>query len=540
MSRLASLLLPLCMALIAMGIAAGLFAGGQTPAWLAAAIGIGLFSLAMVTRQAVAARDRRLVQTVMAKADHASHGVMRRRLEQVEARLKVLELAVSRGAGPSAEEIAALGALVKDLAESQAVQETRLGTLAELMTRAVERFAPAQPDAEAPEPAASTPRPAIPDPPVFAPPPRPVVPAPPVFAPARLAPAPQPSAPRQQLEEPDLETVEPEEPEPVDPAFLRALAEAVEAGRIEAHLQPVVTLPQRKPRLYEALPRIRLADGRLLAQPEFMPALEALGRAGAFDRHQFLHGRQIVRRLASRNRELALVVNLSPRSLTDRPFLDEAAAFARSAPELVPQLVFELGQSAFEALDETQAARLRGLAAVGYRLSMDETHDLRFDPQALAERGIRFVKVPAAALLAQAEAGLGIRVEDLAGLLARHGLELIADGVDSEATVVDLLDFDLRLGQGDVFAPPRPVRADLAAEEPKPPDAAPPDPGPRTLGEAALYRAIDRFREKAADPPAAEPPRPSAWRLLARRVTAQERTGLPASAPVSAGPGRNP
>src|SRR3972149_1134416 len=39
------------------------------------------------------------------------------------------------------------------------------------------------------------------------------------------------------------------------------LREAVDAGRIELYLQPVVTLPQRKVRFYEALSRIKLAAG---------------------------------------------------------------------------------------------------------------------------------------------------------------------------------------------------------------------------------------------------------------------------------------
>ena len=41
----------------------------------------------------------------------------------------------------------------------------------------------------------------------------------------------------------------------------RLLRESVDAGRIELYLQPVVTLPQRKVRFYEALARIKLADG---------------------------------------------------------------------------------------------------------------------------------------------------------------------------------------------------------------------------------------------------------------------------------------
>ncbi len=48
---------------------------------------------------------------------------------------------------------------------------------------------------------------------------------------------------------------------------------------------------------------------------------------------------------------------------------------------------------------------------------------------------------------------------DLADLLGRFGIELVADKIESEGMVVDLLDYDVRFGQGFLFSPPRPVRA---------------------------------------------------------------------------------
>ena len=50
--------------------------------------------------------------------------------------------------------------------------------------------------------------------------------------------------------------------------------------------------------------------------------------------------------------------------------------------------------------------------------------------------------------------------DDLSDLLNRSGISLVADRIESEGQVVDLLDFDLRFGQGFLFSPPRPVRAE--------------------------------------------------------------------------------
>jgi cyclic-di-GMP phosphodiesterase TipF (flagellum assembly factor) len=67
--------------------------------------------------------------------------------------------------------------------------------------------------------------------------------------------------------------------------------------------------------------------------------------------------------------------------------------------------------------------------------------------------------VPASVLLTRAE-GTDIHASDISDLLHRHGISLIADRIETENQVVELLDYDLRFGQGFLFSPPRPVRAE--------------------------------------------------------------------------------
>jgi cyclic-di-GMP phosphodiesterase TipF (flagellum assembly factor) len=70
-----------------------------------------------------------------------------------------------------------------------------------------------------------------------------------------------------------------------------------------------------------------------------------------------------------------------------------------------------------------------------------------------------------------ASAQSDIHPSDLADLLARSGVDLIAERIETEHMVVDLLDFDVRFGQGFLFSAPRPVRVEAlqsAAEMPKP------------------------------------------------------------------------
>ena len=50
--------------------------------------------------------------------------------------------------------------------------------------------------------------------------------------------------------------------------------------------------------------------------------------------------------------------------------------------------------------------------------------------------------------------------DQIADLLARSGIDLIAERIENESTVLDLLDYDVRFGQGFLFSQPRSVRAE--------------------------------------------------------------------------------
>src|SRR6202035_5062999 len=53
--------------------------------------------------------------------------------------------------------------------------------------------------------------------------------------------------------------------------IVAAIGSAIEGSRIDLYLQPIVTLPQRKVRYYEALSRLKADDGALVAAGRFIP-----------------------------------------------------------------------------------------------------------------------------------------------------------------------------------------------------------------------------------------------------------------------------
>jgi cyclic-di-GMP phosphodiesterase TipF (flagellum assembly factor) len=72
--------------------------------------------------------------------------------------------------------------------------------------------------------------------------------------------------------------------------------------------------------------------------------------------------------------------------------------------------------------------------------------------------------VPASLLLDQRQTSASdIHPSDLSDLLGRFGIDLVAERIEGERAVVDLLDYDVRYGQGFLFAAPRPLRPETAS-----------------------------------------------------------------------------
>lgn len=246
--------------------------------------------------------------------------------------------------------------------------------------------------------------------------------------------------------------------------MLATLRNAIDENRIDIFLQPMVTLPQRKVRFYEAVTRVRDERDQLIAAEEFISIAEASGLIGRIDNMVLLRCVQVLRRLMVRNKDVGVFCNVAASTLGNSTTFAQCLDFLEANRALAPSLVLEFKQSTFRSLGPAETENLAALAQRGFRFSIDHVTDLRIEPRELADRGVRFIKVPASLLLDPKQASTSdIHPSDLSDLLGRFGIDLIAERIEGERAVVDLLDYDVRFGQGFLFAPPRPLRPEGAS-----------------------------------------------------------------------------
>jgi cyclic-di-GMP phosphodiesterase TipF (flagellum assembly factor) len=458
MFRITAIFVAVCMVLIAgsAGAVAYLVLGLQLPESGILALGV-LMALVLYNMVSGRVRDRTDIGGQIADLSRGTADLARQ-VAELGRRVAALEsenaaMPKVRGANdPLAVEIGELGGLMKQLAETVAVHDGRLASL---------MAAPAA-DA-APVPPVTTPAPADAAP-VAAQSPEPVARA--------VESAPKPAdAKSVDAKSADAESADAKSAAPVpassgifkgksEEESLAMIRGAVEASRIDLYLQPILTLPQRKVRYYEAMTRLRLDDGSLVLPGDFMGLAERAGLMPRIDNLLLFRCVQVLRRLLMKNREIGLFCNISLASLNDPVVFPQLLQFLEANRALAPSLTLEFMQDAFRSLGPLESESLVSLREIGFRFSMDQVQDLQFGPRDLSERGIKFVKVPASLLLNRVPESADIHTADLSDLLGRHGISLIAERIEAESVVVDLLDYDVRFGQGFLFSPPRPVRAE--------------------------------------------------------------------------------
>jgi len=304
------------------------------------------------------------------------------------------------------------------------------------------------------------------------------------------------------------------------------IGKALGEGRLEVHLQPIVSLPQRRTSGYEALARLRLDENTLLLPHEFIETVETRGFGPTLDALVLTRALAIARHLGSKDGGIFVSCNFSSATWRSSRALATLTRILDKYREHTGHLVIEMPQAIFRELDPTSLGLLGAMSANGVRFALDQLVDLRLDPRALFDRGIRYVKAPAALLQAHLEGRIQSDIDagDLAVLLARVSVTLVAEQVEDNPAAADMIELGATMGQGLAFSPPRPVKPEVFAE----PESA-----------AATAAAV-------ASPPApapvemAPPPENIVARLLGRERAAQAAAAIPEAVSPDARPERLP
>ena len=238
--------------------------------------------------------------------------------------------------------------------------------------------------------------------------------------------------------------------------LLEIIRGALNNNRVDIYLQPVVSLPQRKPCYYETFSRLRDANGALIEPSKYIDAAESAGLITAIDNNLLFRCVQLVRKSQRRKLNFGFFCNISHFTLQDKSFFPEFIEFMQQNTALAENLIFEFAHSDLVKHDRYITSNLGQLGDLGFRFSVDRVEDLTLDVDELISRRISFVKVSAGtALNTLNNSEQALQFYRVKHALERAGIQLIVEKIEAEEQLVDLLDYGINYGQGYLFGSPR-------------------------------------------------------------------------------------
>jgi cyclic-di-GMP phosphodiesterase TipF (flagellum assembly factor) len=240
-----------------------------------------------------------------------------------------------------------------------------------------------------------------------------------------------------------------------DAMILGLLEQAVQDDRIDVFVQPVVSLPQRKHRMYEVFGRIRAMTGTYLPAEHYMRLAQKENLMTTVDNLLLLRCLQILRDRKDKTDETPYILNVSVETLNDTGFMGDLVTFLSQNRGMASRLIFELPQEQLEHLSSALVSVLDGLSQLGVRFSMDRVRSGKIDINLLKSRHVRFIKFDGAWLIKEAQSSGGsARVSRLKTQLDAAGIDLIVEKIETEKALRELLDFGIDYGQGWHFGKP--------------------------------------------------------------------------------------
>ena len=159
----------------------------------------------------------------------------------------------------------------------------------------------------------------------------------------------------------------PAAPDLDDATIVHLVRKGIAKDRVDLVLQPVVSLPQRKRKFYEAYTRIRCENGDVITPGQYIAIAEREGLVTALDNLLLFRCVQQLRSRHNKNRNIGFFCNISPHTLADKKFFNDFIAFLTENLSLPQDPIFEFSRAMIANQEDEISHQLRRLAALGFR-----------------------------------------------------------------------------------------------------------------------------------------------------------------------------
>jgi PAS domain S-box-containing protein len=237
------------------------------------------------------------------------------------------------------------------------------------------------------------------------------------------------------------------------------LRHALGRNEFELWYQPIVSLDSGKVDTVEALLRWRHPTRGFVSTQQFIAAAEATGLIVPMGYWVLERACADVRRwevVDPRSSEVFVAVNLSAKQLVVPDLVARVEEIVSQAGVRPSRIEFELTESSVMVDPELAQRQLEALKRKGFRLSIDDFGTGHSSLSYVHRFPVDRIKVDRSFLLrARTEHETDVVMRAIIDLGMQLGLEVVAEGVETDVELAKLQAIGCKLGQGYLFAPPR-------------------------------------------------------------------------------------
>jgi diguanylate cyclase (GGDEF)-like protein len=257
-----------------------------------------------------------------------------------------------------------------------------------------------------------------------------------------------------------------------DPALDNALADqqameqrlraAIEGGHIVAHYQPVVDLPERRVRSVELLSRWQDPERGLVPPSEFIALAERCGLIGALTLAVLRQACADLRQMPAHWR---VAVNIAPEQIQDARLVDDLLRVLRTSGADPRRFEIELTETALVGDIDAARRTIDALKREGITVALDDFGTGYSSLSTLSQLSFDKIKIDRGFVATLHERSESVKiVQSIIGLGASLGVQVVAEGVETERDARALTQLGCGAAQGFLFARPMALDALLRAE----------------------------------------------------------------------------
>lgn len=244
--------------------------------------------------------------------------------------------------------------------------------------------------------------------------------------------------------------------------LLDSIQTALKNDKIETFLQPIVSLPQRKKRFYEATSRLRDRNNALIMPEHYIQLAEEVSLIRIIDNAILMKCIYLARSASKKDLNVGFFLNLSLKTLEDDEFISSLSEFMEINHDMRDRLIFCLEANDMRDAKKVTLQTLQGLGDLGCQFALTRVTSLDLDFKALRNFKVRFLKINHETLQNFLHENGIENIKTFKHHAYLHQVDLVVTHIESEEEYAAVMDIESDFGQGYLFGRPDLVRSNAA------------------------------------------------------------------------------